>query len=75
MPDGTKIFCEQTSHHPPVTHMLFEGPEGLYRVDGHTGFHARAWFNSMTLDVHGKKRIVFRDGQTIEWNNQGVGGA
>ena len=25
-PDGARIYMEQTSHHPPVTHTLIEGP-------------------------------------------------
>lgn len=24
--DGTRIFCEHTSHHPPITNFLLEGP-------------------------------------------------
>jgi len=25
-PDGTEIYCEQTSHHPPVCYFLVIGP-------------------------------------------------
>jgi hypothetical protein len=28
--DGTEIFCEQTSHHPPITSVHMVGPENLY---------------------------------------------
>lgn len=24
--DGTRIFCEHTSHHPPISNFLLEGP-------------------------------------------------
>lgn len=33
---GTKIYCEQTSHHPPISHFLIEGPtDCAFRIDGH----------------------------------------
>lgn len=38
---------------------------------GWSSFKAKAWLNSATLDVDGKKTIIFQDGQRIEWNNQG----
>jgi hypothetical protein len=25
-PDGTKIYCEQISHHPPISYFLCVGP-------------------------------------------------
>ena len=28
--DGAKIYLEQTSHHPPRSHCLIEGPNGNY---------------------------------------------
>jgi len=70
--DGTRVYLEQTCHHPPITHMLFEGPEGIYRMDGWNSFQAKAWLNSVALYVQGHKRITFNDGSFIQWNNQGV---
>ncbi len=32
--DGTMIYLEQLSHHPPVTAFSMEHPSGLYRFDG-----------------------------------------
>lgn len=43
----------------------------LYKMYGWSSFKAKAWLNSATLDVDGHKIIEFRDGQRIEWNNQG----
>ena len=45
--DGTKIYCEQTTHHPPITSYLFEGPDELYRLQGWNSFTAKAWINSL----------------------------
>lgn len=28
--DGAKIYMEQTSHHPPISHTIIDGPDGLY---------------------------------------------
>ena len=25
--DGTKVYCEQISHHPPITYFLVVGPQ------------------------------------------------
>lgn len=30
MPDGSKIYCEQTEHKPPITHILVCGPNDNY---------------------------------------------
>lgn len=57
--DGTEIFMEQTSHHPPNTHMQIYGPNNLYNLNGWTNFSAKAWFNSVTLYVEGGKSISF----------------
>ena len=36
--DGTKIYCEQISHHPPVSYFLVIGPEESYRYTGYYAF-------------------------------------
>lgn len=69
--DGTKIYCEQTTHHPPITSYVFDGPDNLYSLEGWNSFTAKAWMNSITLTVAGKKTITFKDGGQIEFNNQG----
>jgi hypothetical protein len=32
--DGARLYMEQTSHHPPVSHMYIDGPDGKYTVSG-----------------------------------------
>jgi hypothetical protein len=32
--DGSKIYVEQTSHHPPVSHYYVEGPNSRYIFSG-----------------------------------------
>jgi len=67
--DGTMVYMEQTSHRPPITNFLFEGPNGLYKMYGWNSFTAKAWLNSCTLYVDGRKVVEFPDGTKIEWNN------
>jgi len=33
--DGTMIYCEQSSHHPPVTNWQVFGPKKEYQVFGY----------------------------------------
>ena len=34
-PDGTKFFCEHTSHHPPITNFLLEDPNNKFKLWGY----------------------------------------
>lgn len=67
--DGTQIYCEQTCHHPPISHILIIGPDDLYEFSMHTGYSAKAGWNSVKVNVIGHKTIKFKDGTTITWNN------
>lgn len=36
---GSTLYCEQTSHHPPISHFLLEGPPELpFRMHGYCEF-------------------------------------
>lgn len=69
MEDGTEIYCEQTSHHPPISHIHIIGPDGIYEFGMHTGYSASASWNSVKVNVIGNKYIKFKDGTQITWNN------
>ena len=63
LPDGTKFYGEQTSHHPPITNFLLEGPNNLYRFSGF--FEYKAWLaglNTMGGSRIGKQVFSFSDG-------------
>ena len=71
LPDGAQIYVEQVSHRPPISYMLMDGPEQLYRYSGYSTFSAKAHLNSIKLKVTGHKTISFlSDGSSITWNNQ-----
>lgn len=63
--DGTELYCEQTFHHPPISHFLIMGPSSLYRMYGYFNFSAKAGLNSVTINNTGYKTIEFPDGHTI----------
>jgi len=64
--DGTKFFAEQTSHHPPVTNFLLDGPSNIYRFSGY--FEYKAWLSGLSSiggSRIGKQIISFNDGGLI----------
>lgn len=63
LPDGTKFYGEQTSHHPPITNFLLEGPGNQYRFSGF--FEYKAWVGGMNTLMGsriGKQIYSFSDG-------------
>ena len=65
--DGSKVFMEQICHHPPISYLLQEGPDELYRWSGFSSFTTRVHMNSIDLDVKGGKVITFKDGGRITY--------
>lgn len=45
-PDGTKFYCEHTSHHPPITNFLVEDRDELYRMFGYYEITGKMGTNS-----------------------------
>lgn len=65
--DGSKMVLEQTSHHPPISHFQFFGPEESYQLHGWGGWNASFRGNSLKGGNPGPHTLVFPDGQTITW--------
>ena len=65
--DGTTVMLEQICHHPPISFINVEGPDGLYGWSGYSSFTTRVHMNSIDLDVKGGKTIVFSDGGRITY--------
>ncbi|CAG9326920.1 KES1_7 [Blepharisma stoltei] len=66
--DGSELYAEQSSHHPPVSHFLIKGPSDSYQVSGYFNFIAKARINSVTITNVGRKVFSFPDGQSISQN-------
>lgn len=65
MPDGSKVYCEHISHHPPITSFLLEDKSKDYTFWGSAEFTASLGTNSMKAGQEGNSYIRFKDGQTI----------
>lgn len=57
--DGTRYYCEHTSHHPPISHFLIEHPEGLYKMYGYYEFFGSMGKNSLTSGLRGPNTLEF----------------
>ena len=66
--DGTRYYCEHTSHHPPITHFLLEGPNKKFRMHGYYEFIGKMGKNSLTSGLRGPNTIEFEDGVKIRFN-------
>jgi hypothetical protein len=66
MPDGSKVFCEHISHHPPITAFLLEDAENAYRFHGCIEFTASMGTNSLRAGQEGTNYVEFPDGQVIK---------
>jgi hypothetical protein len=65
--DGTSIYCEHTSHHPPVTNFLVEDIDKLYTLSGYYEYAGSMGNNCLTSGMRGPNEIIFKDGQHIRF--------
>lgn len=49
--------------------MLIEGPDGGYTVTGWSTLSMTAGLNNATMLTGGHKKVTFKDGQSIVFNN------
>ena len=62
--DGTEMFSEQTSHHPPVSHFYIDG--NGYKIHGYFNYTAKAGLNSVTVTNVGRRHFDFFDGYSAQ---------
>jgi hypothetical protein len=65
--DGTKFYCEHTSHHPPVSNFLVEDPNGLYTLSGYYEITGKMGGNHLVSGLRGPNDVVFHDGHRIRF--------
>lgn len=63
MEDGTEMFAEQSSHHPPVSHFYVKS--NGYKAFGYFNYTAKAGLNSVTVTNIGKRTFEFHDGYRV----------
>uniref|UniRef100_A0A7S2TI12 Oxysterol binding protein n=1 Tax=Lotharella oceanica TaxID=641309 RepID=A0A7S2TI12_9EUKA len=66
-PDGTEIFLEQVSHHPPVSQYELLGPNGTWKLCGFNEYRASFRPNGVVGGQYGPNKIEFQDGTVIEY--------
>lgn len=62
---------EQTSHHPPRSHIWIDGPDNLWTYNGYLEFAIYAGLQTASVTCNGFKEICFADGMKIRWNQNG----
>lgn len=63
--DGTQVFLEQTSHHPPVSHYQLIPPNQGYHFFGYAQYTANVSGNTLKGNRYGPNVASFPDGQKI----------
>jgi hypothetical protein len=64
-PDGTQVYCEHTSHHPPISNFYLVGRG--YKFYGRYEYVAKgnATYNVISLQQEGPSIVQYDDGQKI----------
>ena len=65
--DGTRVYCEHTSHHPAVTNFLMKGPNDMYTMSGRYEYKVEFGANSIKMRQSGFHNITFADGHTVSF--------
>jgi hypothetical protein len=65
--DGTEVFLEQTSHHPPVSSWVIVGPNNSFKFSGSGVPVAKFKANSMVVGINALNVIEFADGSKIHF--------
>lgn len=63
--DGTEIFLEQTTHHPPASNWEVFGPNKSFHFWGYGEWAASCTGNTVKGYQKGPNHVVFADGQKI----------
>ena len=66
---GMRVYCEQTSHHPPISNFLIEGPpDCLFKVYGHFEYRVkvRGMFSHVDVSMPGRVSIELPDGSKYQ---------
>lgn len=64
--DGSRLYLEQVSHHPPIStyYML----NSNYKYSGFYNYSSHASLNSGRVINDGKRKLLFNDGLSVTFN-------
>lgn len=63
--DGTQVYVEHISHHPPVSQFLMVGPDSSYKMHGYYEYKIRMSANTLEGQQDGPNVVEFGNGQKI----------
>jgi hypothetical protein len=63
--DGTLIYAEHTSHHPPISSFIIYGKDDLYQLSGRYNYKVKFSANSLVATQAGPNNIRFKDGHEV----------
>ncbi len=66
--DGTQIYLEHTSHHPPISNFLMTGPDDAYKMYGHHEYKGHVSANTLEGQQDGPNTVEFANGQKITFH-------
>jgi len=68
--DGTDVFCEQSSHHPPITNVELVGPNNKWRLYGYGEWKAALKITSNYVEgwQKGPLTLEFFDGTKVTFS-------
>lgn len=67
-PDGSELFLEHTSHHPPISHFLAIDVQKKWKYWGYYEYQAKLRGNSVIGKQEGPNNVGFPDGTVIKFN-------
>ena len=65
--DGSVVFAEQTSHHPPISDFQLFGADGAWKCRAHCNFEITSGMSEIDVIQHGVFYLELRDGSRYEW--------
>ena len=66
-PNGTRMYGEQTSHHPPVSNMQIIPANGEWKINAQFNFGIDPGVTKVVILQHGVTKLELNDGTVIEW--------
>jgi len=67
--DGTQLYFEQTSHHPPISSFQVFGPNDIFSLWGHHEYTASVRSSGIIGGQVGPNNVDFQDGTRITFYN------
>jgi len=67
--NGTSIYCEQISHHPPISAFYMLGPQKSFKIHGTGELKVKINGSHISGERVGKNTIEFKNGQQIVFTN------